>query len=80
MQEFISEKKETFCKARDLSIGQLAIVVENCYKGVVLTRTYNDIVAVYCPNDKAFYTKWGKDCDLDVRILEKGEKVVLSND
>lgn len=80
MQEFISEKEEKFCLARELKIGQLGLVVETMYTGYVVTRTYNGVVSVYAPNQSAFYTVWEKDCDLKVRILGKGEKVILSNE
>ena len=85
MQEFIQnceEEEELF--ARDLDYGQLGIITHGLCKGFILTKTYSEIVCVYSPDNslesKAFFTAWDHSCSIKVRLLKRGEKVILSNE
>jgi hypothetical protein len=68
---------------QELEIGELGEIVEECgYKGTVVTRTYNDrFVGVFDPKGySGFRTTWCGSPNINVRVLEKGEQIILSND
>lgn len=84
MQEFIQNCEVEELEASDLDYGQLGIITHGPYEGYVLTKTFSEIVCVYSPEpegeNKAFLTAWDHSCLIKVRLLQKGEKVILSND
>jgi len=86
-QEFKSIRASQIVKISELGIGQLGeIVGDSEYAGIVITRCCIGFVTVYGNDRKtAFECCWFKDglsytCgDLEVRLLEPGEYVKLTN-
>lgn len=81
-QEYIIMDSYNSYTSQDLSYGELGEIIEDtCYKGLVITRTYQGFVCVYSPNEKekAFKTTWCKELNTSIRKLINNEKIVLSN-
>lgn len=81
-QEYRKEDN-TITTCNQLNYGELGEIINDGYEGIIITKTYDSIMAVYIPPNldhlTAFRTCWGK-ADFKVRLLSKNEKVVLSND
>lgn len=80
-QEFKSIRTSQIVKMSELGIGQLGeIVGDNDYAGVVVVKCYLGIVAVYGNKRKnAFDCCWYGSPEIEVRLLEHGEYVKLTN-
>jgi hypothetical protein len=77
-QEFITTKT---IKMKELEYGQLGRILNEGYDGYIVTKTFSNYTTVYSPNKDAFYCTFDDSVakHLDVEILNKDEKVVLSN-
>lgn len=80
-QEFKSIRASQIVKMSELGIGQLGEIINDpTYSGIVVTQCYIGFVAVYGNDQKgAFECCWFRGADLEVRLLEPGEYVKLTN-
>lgn len=80
-QEFKSIRTSQIVKMSELGIGQLGEIVGDVeYAGVVVVKCYIGFVAVYGNKlNDAFQCCWDQKPTMEVRLLEPGESIELTN-